>query len=279
MTRSTSIREVVRQIALIVTFSAMGLLVPYLIEKSLQIDLSKIAVAIVAFAINAFGAIILFPRVFGIPFGKTSFRDFAHGIGFYLPKDGWKHIGLGLALAACTLSGMLVGSILTGEYVLDAANITLSQAVFALTPGIWEEVFFRGVLMVVLLGVTKSLKKAFLAQCVLFALCHIKGTSLHAFVDMFSVFVIAIGFTYVAYRTSSLVAGITFHYFHDALLFFVQSPESEHFSFQQHALFYGALWITVGIGCLVTKAAVQRFQIRAEDELYQVPSANPDRDS
>ena len=277
VTQSTSIRDVVRQIALTVAFSAVGLLVPHLIEELLQLDLSKITVAIIAFAVSAFGAIILFPRVFGIPFGKTSSSDFARRIGFHLPKHGWKHIGLGLTLAVCTLSGMLVGSILTGEYVLDAANITLSQAVFALAPGVWEEVFFRGILMVVLLRATKSLKKAFLAQCILFALCHIKGTSLHALADVFSVFLIAIGFTYVAYKTGSLVAGITFHYFHDALLFFVQSPESELFSFQQHALFYAGLWIMVGIGCLVTKAAVQRFQIRAEDELYQVPSANAGR--
>jgi len=100
-----------------------------LVEELLQLELSKITVAIIAFAFSALGAIILLPRVFGIPFGKTSFTNLARGIGFYLPKDGWKHIGLGLTLAACTLSGMLVGSILTGEYVIDASNITLSQRV------------------------------------------------------------------------------------------------------------------------------------------------------
>ena len=160
MNRSTSVRDTVRQIALTVTFSAIGLLIPNLVEELLQLELSKITVAIIAFAFSALGAIIVLPRVFGIPFGKTSFTNLARGIGFYLPKDGWKHIGLGLTLAACTLSGMLVGSILTGEYVVDASNITLSQAVFALAPGIWEEVFFRGMLMVVLLRATRSLKKA-----------------------------------------------------------------------------------------------------------------------
>jgi len=122
------------------------------------------------------------------------------------------------------------------------------------------------------LRATKSLKKAFLIQCVLFALCHIKGISLYHSAEVFTVFVIAIGFTYVAYKTRSLVAGITFHYFHDALLFFVQSPDSTQFSFQQHALFYAGLWIMVGVSCLVTKVAAERLQIRAEDELYQVPS-------
>jgi membrane protease YdiL (CAAX protease family) len=82
--------------------------------------------------------------------------------------------------------------------------------------------------MVVLLRATKSLKKAFLAQCILFSLCHIKGTNLYALADVFSVFLIAIGFTYVAHRTGSLVAGITFHYFHDAFLFFVE--------YRKHAL-------------------------------------------
>jgi hypothetical protein len=96
-------------------------------KRHVLLNLSKITVATIAFAVSAFEAIILLPRVFRIPFGKTSFRDFARRIGFYLPKDGWKHIGLGLILAACTLSGMLVGSILTGEYVLDTANITLGH--------------------------------------------------------------------------------------------------------------------------------------------------------
>jgi hypothetical protein len=98
--RSASIRDTARQIVLTATFGAIELLIPYLAEKLLQLELSKITVAIVAFAFNVLGAVILFPRVFGIPFGKTSFSNLARGIGFHLPKDGWKHVGLGYVCQA-----------------------------------------------------------------------------------------------------------------------------------------------------------------------------------
>jgi len=65
--RSTSVRDTVRQIALTVTFSAIGLLIPYLVEELLQLELSKITVAIIAFAFSALGAIVLFPHRNHIP--------------------------------------------------------------------------------------------------------------------------------------------------------------------------------------------------------------------
>ena len=61
MNGSTSVRDTVRQIALTVTFSAIGWLIPYLVEELLQLELSKITVAIIAFAFSALGAIILLP--------------------------------------------------------------------------------------------------------------------------------------------------------------------------------------------------------------------------
>lgn len=271
MTQSTRTRVIIRQIALTIAFSSLGMLISFLIEMVFKADLSKIAVATISFVTGALGALVLFPRVLGIPFGRKPIREFALGIGLYLPQQAWKHIILGLVCAVCTLSGLLVGSILTGEYAVDPTRITLSQAVFALAPGVWEEVFFRGVMMVILLKATGSVKNAFLIQCVIFALSHIKGASLLAFVDVFSVFVIALGLTYVAYKTRTLIASIIFHYVHDALLFFVQSSDSSSFNWQQQALVFGFLWLMVGAACLITKFAVQRFQIRVTDELYKVP--------
>ena len=55
---------------------------------------------------------------------------------------------------------MIIASYYIGNYIPTFSTISLAQAVFSLTPGIWEEILFRGVIMIVLLRLTKSFKKA-----------------------------------------------------------------------------------------------------------------------
>jgi membrane protease YdiL (CAAX protease family) len=70
---------------------------------------------------------------------------------------------------------MLAGSLLTGRYVLDWRVLNLEHLVFSLNPGIREEFFFRGIIMVVLLQHVRTVRQAALIQIVLFGLTHIKG--------------------------------------------------------------------------------------------------------
>lgn len=261
-------REKARPIALTILFPGAGFLVVLLMEMFLEIEIPRLVSSIVNFAVAALAAFLLFPRVFGVPFGKVETNDFNRRIGLYLPEDVWKHILLGLILALCTLSGMLIASILSGEYVLVPGTITLTHAVFSLNPGIWEEVFYRGVLMMILLRFTKSIRWAAVIQVTLFGLSHVKGVDITAWLEVISVAILAIGFTYAAYKTRSLVAGIVFHYLHDAFLFFVQPPEGAYMGVVDQALFYALLWSMVGLGCLFTKLAVERLGVRAATDLY-----------
>ena len=116
-------------------------------------------------------------------------------------------------------------------------------------------------------------------QVVLFGAMHIKGVDLEAFADVFSVMVIALGFTYVAYKTRSLVAGIVFHYFHDAFLYFVQLPDGMSTGVVDNAIFYGVLWLMVGIGCIITKLAADTWGVRAAAELYRLERVQAGRDA
>jgi membrane protease YdiL (CAAX protease family) len=168
---------------------------------------------------------------------------------------------LGLLAAALTLSGMLLGSLLTGKYAFDRTTINLAQAVFSLTPGIWEEVFYRGVIMIVLLRTTNSFRKAAIIQVIIFGLAHIKGLNVAAFVDVFSVILMAIAFTYLAYRTRSLIPGIVFHYLHDTFLFAVQIPGGQYTGLPDQALFYGGLWLAIGLVLVVTKFFTRHGQV------------------
>jgi membrane protease YdiL (CAAX protease family) len=260
----------VRPIAVALAFTLLGFSLRFLLGVFLDVKISKLLASVLNFALAAFGAFFVFPRRLKQPFGEVTLSEYARRLGFYLPRNGWKHVLLGVALALCTLLGMLTSSLLTGRYVPDGSTITLSHVVFSLNPGVWEEFFFRGIMMMVLLRSTRSVRRAALIQTLLFGLAHIKGTDLWSWVDVISVMVIALSFVYAAYKTRTLVAGIVFHFLHDALLFFVQVPEGEHIGLAENVLFYVALWIGVGVACLLTNVAAERFSVQAETEFYQV---------
>lgn len=262
------IRVMVRSIALTVVFPSLGFLLCLLAKMFFKIEIPRLTSSLVNWGIAAFAAFVLFPRLFGIPFGKIRTQDFIKKIGLYPSPNTWKHILLGMILALCTLSGMLVASLLTGKYELDFKSVTVTHLVFCLNPGIWEEVFYRGIQMMVLLRLTKSLRKAAVIQIVIFGLSHIKGMSMISGIDVISVMIMGIGFTYTAYKTRSLAAGIVFHYFHDAFLFVVQVPSSVQTSVQDKVLFYVFLWSMVGLGCLVTKLATEKFNVISLTDLY-----------
>lgn len=264
------IRNRVRPILLSIAFSAFGFFVAFVLKEFLHIKLSKLEISIIAFIITSLSVLFLFPRVFKIPFGKVSIGDFTKKVGFYISPKIYKYILLGVLSAFLTLSGMLIGSVATGKYIFDISTITLTQAVFSLTPGIWEEVLFRGVIMIVLIRLTKSFRKAFVVQIVLFGLVHIKGLDILSFIDAFSVGIIAIAFTYIAYKTKSLIPGIIFHYLHDTFIFTVQLPDGIYNGFNDNAIFYSSLWLSVGLSIIITKRLVERFNISSEYDLYNL---------
>jgi membrane protease YdiL (CAAX protease family) len=266
------LREKVRPIALTVVAPVAGFLLFFVLEVLMKIEGSKLLQSVVNLLVVAPIAFVLFPKRLGIPFGRIETREFLRRVGFYFPDRAWKHFALGLILAACTLSGMLVASILTGKYTVNVSTVDLPHLVFSLNPALWEELFYRGVLMLLLLRFTRSLGQASVIQVVLFGLMHIKGVDIWALVDAFSVMLMAIGFTYVAYKTRSLVAGIVFHYFHDAFMYLVQLPGGVYTGVADNVIFYGILWLMVGIGCIIAKLAADNGGVRARNELYRVES-------
>jgi membrane protease YdiL (CAAX protease family) len=270
ISKSDLMKDVVRPIALSWVFVSFGSLVALILEMFLDLEVPTLYASGITFVFAAFAAFYLFPRKLKAPFGDMDLSEYLHRLGFYLPKNAWKHILLGAILALCTLSGMLIGSLLTGRYVLDWSTVNLTQILFSINPGIWEEFFFRGVILLILLGITGSVKTAAILQIVLFGLTHIKGMDLLAWVDVISVTVIAVGFTYTAYKTRTLVAGIVFHFLHDAFLFLPQVPGAEYIGVLENVAHFGLLWVMVGVGCMLTKFSSDRLGVKAEEELYSL---------
>lgn len=263
-------RNIVRPIGLALLFTGFGFLLRLLLRMSMDIEISLLLASVVNFVLAAIGAFLLFPKLLKPLFGEVDFSEYLRRLGLYFPPHVWRHILLGVVLALCTLGGMLIGSIMTGRYVFDWSTIDLSHIVFSTNPGVWEEFFFRGIIMVVLLIGGMSVRRAALIQVLLFGLAHIKGTGVWVWLDVFTVILMGAAFTYSACKTRTLVVGIVFHFLHDALLFVVQVPGAELFGFSEGAMFYGSLWIMVGVSCLLIKVASERLGVQAQEELYQV---------
>lgn len=266
---SSTVRKNIRSIALTIAFSSIGFAFVFLLKKLLHTNLSKLEMSVIAFVITTVSALLLFPKVFKIPFGKVSVTEFIQRIGLKIPQKLYRFVLLGIIAAFLTLTGMLIGSILTGKYVFDRSTINLAHAIFSLTPGIWEEVFYRGILMIVLLHMTKSYKKAAIFQIIIFGLAHIKGFDFPSLLDAFSVALIAIAFTYLAYKTKSLIPGIIFHYLHDTFLFAVQLPDGKYVGFQENALFYAALWLSILAVVGVAKKLSENYHIVNGYDFYK----------
>ncbi len=60
-----------------------------------DIELSKIITAIIAFIVYLIVAMVLYPKILGIPFGKLPPSEFSRKIGLYIPQNAFKHILLG----------------------------------------------------------------------------------------------------------------------------------------------------------------------------------------
>jgi membrane protease YdiL (CAAX protease family) len=264
-------RETIRSIALPFAFSGIGIAVAFLLKKGLGADLSKVTLSLVALAVTSASVLLLFPGVFKLPFGSVSIREFLANFGLIKPRPFVKLLLLGAFASLFNLSGMLVGSLLTGKYAFSPATITLGQALFSLTPGIWEELLFRGVLMIVLLRLTKSFRRAALIQVLLFGLAHIKGLDFLSLVcEPISVAIIAVGFTYIAYKTKSLIPGMVFHYLHDTFLFAVQLPGGEYAGFRDNLFFYAGLWTSVLLCMAMVKLLAERFRIVSPYDFYAI---------
>jgi len=267
------LRNMVRPIALSLVFVSLGFLLRVLLNLLLDVEMSVLSASVLNFGLAALGAFVVFPKGIKQPFGEVSLVEYTRRLGFYLPAKVWKHVALGVVLALCTLGGMLAGSLLTGRYVLDWRTINLEHVVFSLNPGVWEEFFFRGIIMMVLLQRVRTIRQAALIQIVLFGLTHVKGLDVWAWVDVASVMILAAAFVYVAYKTRTLVAGIVFHFLHDSLLYVVQVPGGEYVGLRENLTFFVALWVMVGVACLMAKVAAERLGVQSKAGLYEVGSA------
>ena len=211
------------------------------------------------YQINLFVILLIFfmiivPFLFRIPESNLSFFQYLKRIKLIKIRPVLIVFGLGIITGAVFLlfllfSSLLSAAIVGGELILDFrllwTGYELSDYTYrALIPGIWEEVAFRGIVLVLLLK-KYSKKNSILINSILFGLFHLinlvnmRGASYPDIIAINVAFQVvyttAAGFlfAYLFVKTESLIPSILSHYILDAF-----GP------FLQMIIFYGGYTIT-----------------------------------
>jgi membrane protease YdiL (CAAX protease family) len=212
-------------------------------------------------------ALYIMPSVLGLPNGRKPLRDYCLDIRLLPMRPLGRNIFLGLLLATLTLSSIFLASLLTGHFVFDWSYVPALRWVKGLTRGIWEEVFFRGIILVLFMRVFPK-RIAVLFATFLFAVVHLNPMALspERIVDVVSIFFIGLLATYLVLKTGSLLPGIVFHYVHDIFVLLVQNTPGADQT-RASALLYAFLWISLVIGAVLTKYIVEHWPTKASKTL------------
>lgn len=207
-------------------------------------------------------ALYLMPYVLGLPNGRKSLRDYCQDIRLLPIRPLGRNVLLGLLMATLTLSSILLASLLTRHFVLDWSIVPASRWVKGLTRGIWEEVFFRGIILVLFIRIYPQ-RKAIFFSSFLFAVAHLRSMalSMEMIVDLVSLFFIGLLFIYIVLKTGSLLPAIIFHYIHDIFVLLVQNTPGAD-KVPAATLLYLFLWIAFVIGALLTKYIAERWPMK-----------------
>jgi membrane protease YdiL (CAAX protease family) len=178
-----------------------------------------------------------------------------------------RNVLLGVLMAVLTLSSILLASLLTKHFVLDWSFVPALRWVKGLTRGVWEEVFFRGIMLAILMRFYGQ-RKAVLWMTTIFALVHldIMDVTLEGVVDVVSIFFIGLLFAYLVLKTGSLLPAIVFHYVHDIFVLLVQNTPGANEPMAS-LLLYGFLWAALAVGAVLTKYMVERWPARQSESL------------
>lgn len=259
------------KLAIPMLFIVVASVSPMFVRMVVDVSNSDPLSTTIKLIILGLGTLVLAPNVIGIP-SQAGWKENLQAIGMGRPENLGKDIGVGILLGAISVGGMMLSSVVIGGYTFGFGNIEASHVYFSLVPGIFEEVVFRGFIMVVLLRQYRDMRYAVAFQVLLFTLSHMKAFDFWGVVDMLIVGVIAVAFTYVVYKTGSLLAAIIFHFIHDALLFAAQLPQEMYEGFLPNAIFYSFIIANMVVICLVVNGL---YKDKKSDGIYEKALADP----
>ena len=219
-----------------------------------------VAIFLVIFTLLGLFWFLLVPLVFKLPQKSESLKHFFRDIKLNKAKPIFLTISLGLMTAAITIGCISLSSTIAtingGDFTVNAKQYFQESGYlfyYSLIPGFWEEVAFRGVILVLLLKVY-SRTRAIIIDGLVFGFFHLVNMlvlgvyTLETVVPvLFQVlFASALGIfiAYMCVKTNSLLPGIICHYLIDAfVIMFLPGSVPNFYTFlTTHAL--------IGIGVL-----------------------------
>lgn len=212
-------------------------------------------------------ALYVMPYVLGLPNGRKSLQDYSRDIRLLPVTPLGRNILLGLLMAILALSAIFLASLLTGHFLLDWSTVPALRWVKGLTRGIWEEVFFRGIILVLFMRLFPP-RRAVLVTTFLFAVVHINPMAIDMamMLDVVAVFFVGLLLAYMVLKTGSLLPSIVFHYVYDIFVLLVQNTPGADETLAQ-VLLHAFLWIALIIGAILTKYIVERWPTEGSEEL------------
>lgn len=253
------------KLAIPLLFLVIGFNIPMFLRFFTDTDNVSVLSTTSKIVFLSFVMFFLIPQVIGIP-SKKDKNENLKLIGLGVKNLTWQSVVLGITLGVISLLFMMIGSAITGGYELNMSRLEFTHVYFSIVPGVFEEVVFRGYFMIAAMMLFKNVKKAAAFQIVIFTLSHMKDFTGWGIVDMLTVTVIAIAFTYVVFKTGHLYTAIIFHFIHDAFLFVAQKAEGYQ-TFYEHFIFYLFVWIGMVTIILVTKFVTKKYYI-SNKEIY-----------
>jgi membrane protease YdiL (CAAX protease family) len=120
-----------------------------------------------------FLALVLIPFVFGLPFGRVSFYQYTSGIYLKISEGLGRQVLLGVVSGLLLLISLFAANALVGQAEVAWQQIDTNQVWDGFIHGLWEEVLFRGVVLVLCLRRSGSRITGLILAAVIFAGLHL----------------------------------------------------------------------------------------------------------
>ena len=229
-----------------IIITIFGEIVTIILSKSIlnnNVVLTQLIRFLILLLLNCIIWFIFVPKILFLPSVDTNLGTYLSSIN--LSHESFKNLRRNIFYAISSTiifcMGLLTASTLTGEYIFDINRIIglpkegdLKSFVFLfnLIPGIFEEIVFRGVILILLLR-KYSKNVSITISALIFGISHvinflIFGNFWSSMTQIITGIMIGCFFAYLVLRTSSLVPSIIIHYLYNSLaILFTVLDESD----------------------------------------------------
>ena len=211
-------------------------------------------------AIIALLLLFIVPKGLKLPIKTKLFKEYIDEVKIAKFKPVGRTILMGLGTFIIYGVIVYVGAIILGTYPFDPEILFGTPNplgwfiwIFALQPGIWEELTFRGIAIPMLLK-RYSQKTAIIISSVVFGIAHsfniiTGGAPLYVLFQVIYTFFLGLVFGYLFIKTNSLIPCIILHYLVDTIGIALITPVIINLSLQ---IVYLVVYLVVFVGVLPT---------------------------